>query len=129
MSIQVGHIYPNLYSRAHRLPSPELIQDPARDFSVYVLDPLESESAPARVHISSSEASSSSRQEQSQIDQQNPPGVAVSLGLMSWALLESEDVVPVTGTVIKLGTGQEALQVVFALREVRVHKSQNQLTR
>jgi hypothetical protein len=39
---------------------------------------------------------------------------------MSWALLADEqESVPVTGTVLNLGTMQEALEVIFALREVR----------
>ena len=63
--------------------SPELVQDSTRDFSVYVLDPLESlsSSAPA---ASSASSSQSTKQQQ----QQHPRGVAVGLGLMSWALLD-----------------------------------------
>ncbi|KAG6920026.1 hypothetical protein DXG01_010094 [Tephrocybe rancida] len=93
--------------------SPELVQDKRRDFSVYVLDPLESNSAPARVNIPNAQASDPTL---------NPPdqsrGLAVGLGLMSWALMPDEkDSAPVTGTVIKLPTGQEALEVIFALKE------------
>lgn len=78
--------------------SPELLHDISRDFSLYVLDPLEVSPAPC----SNSGPS--------------PPGVAVALGLMSWAL-QSKDSgnVYVTGTVLP---GSVALEVVFALREV-----------
>lgn len=86
--------------------SPELVQDNSRDFSVYVLDPLESNSAPAPVHISDSSAHAD-----------NAPGVAVGLGLMSWALRDEEPVTAV-GTLVKAG-GSESLEIVFALREVR----------
>lgn len=104
--------------------SPELVQDNSRDFSVYVLDPLESNSAPAPVHIANSNscssvvaATSTTQAHNSTSDQSR--GVAVGLGLMSWALLADEsDSVTVAGTLIKLGTGQEALEVIFALREV-----------
>ncbi|GLB37369.1 hypothetical protein LshimejAT787_0404200 [Lyophyllum shimeji] len=97
--------------------SPELLQDPSRDFSVYVLDPLESNSAPAPVNISSSgpgfqdcKASAS--------PSKHPRGVAVGFGLMSWAMAaDAKDSSAVTGTLIKLGTGQEALEIIFALRE------------
>lgn len=50
-----------------------------------------------------------------------PRGVAVALGLMSWALTADEsDSVAVTGTITSLGTGLDALELVFALREVGV---------
>lgn len=95
--------------------SPEILQDLSRDFSVYILDPLESHSAPAPVNLSSAQSSSQATggpEEQSR-------GVAVGLGLMSWALLAEEaDGTTVTGTVITLPTGIEALEVIFALREV-----------
>ena len=45
----------------------------------------------------------------------------MGLGLLSWALLADEDtseVIQVTGTVMTLGNGEEALEVIFALREV-----------
>jgi hypothetical protein len=47
--------------------------------------------------------------------------VAVGLGLMSWALLADErDSVTVNGTILFPGTPQEALEVIFALREVGI---------
>lgn len=99
--------------------SPELVQDNTRDFSVYVLDPLESNSAPAPVHISSSPTGPDIQPSQSR-DSSGQRGVAVGLGLMSWAMLaEESDSVSVAGTLMKLGSGQDALEVVFALREVR----------
>ena len=98
--------------------SPELVQDVARDFSVYVLDPLESNSAPAPVNISNT---ASNRHSTPSASPELSNGVAVGLGLMSWALVAGEsDGVTVIGTLVKQGTGQEALEVIFALREVRV---------
>ena len=95
--------------------SPELIQDNNRDYSVYVLDPLESSSAPAPMNISNSNNSKSKQVAEGPPEQ--PCGVAVGLGLMSWALHENDGMV-VTGTRVKMNTGQEALEVIFALREV-----------
>ncbi|KAF8070412.1 hypothetical protein FPV67DRAFT_1018570 [Lyophyllum atratum] len=97
--------------------SPELLQDFSRDFSVYVLDPLESNSAPAPVNISN-QTSGSQENKASARSSEQPRGVAVGLGLMSWAMMTDEkDSAAVTGTLITLGTGQEALEVIFALRE------------
>ena len=82
--------------------SPELLQDPARDFSLYVLDPLEVQPPPTS--LASHNTSS-------------PRGVAVALGLMSQAL-ESNDSMDlfVTGTIIP--NTSPSLEVIFALREV-----------
>ena len=97
--------------------SPELVQDNCRDFSLYVLDPLESNSAPAPVRISSANKEPSSSKPSLSLEQ--PRGVAVGLGLMSWALhSDDSDPVTVVGTIVKQGTSQEALEVIFALREV-----------
>lgn len=93
--------------------SPELIQDTSRDFSVYVLDPLESNSAPAPVQISNSTAKPTDAQSGGAMC-----GVAVGFGLMSWALRSQDDSIKAVGTVVRSGT-QEFLEVVFALREVR----------
>jgi len=96
------------------------VQDDSRDFSVYVLDPLESQSAPAPVNIPANSSSpiNSDKPAASHTDQR-PRGVAVGLGLMSWALLADEgDSVSVTGTLLTGSGGHEALQVIFALREV-----------
>ncbi|KAG6884994.1 hypothetical protein C0993_006645 [Termitomyces sp. T159_Od127] len=103
--------------------SPELVQDKRRDFSVYVLDPLESNSAPAQVNIPNAAPGHQSSDSRSAPEQ--PRGLAVALGLMSWALmLDERDSTPVTGTVIKLPTGQEALEIIFALKEtVAMEKS------
>lgn len=99
------------------LGSPELLLDNSRDFSIYVLDPLESQTMPAHVDFSQSNAASTSAPQAAQ-----PRGVAVALGLMSWALTADEsDSVTVTGTITTLGTGLDALEVVFALREVISH--------
>lgn len=81
--------------------SPELLQDPSRDFSLYVLDPLEAHPVPSTVAT----------------NEPSPRGVAVALGLMSWALESAESAtVHVTGTILP---GFTAVEVVFALREVR----------
>jgi len=97
--------------------SPELIQDHCRDFSLYVLDPLESNSAPVPVRISNANKEPSSTNPSSSLEQ--PRGVAVGLGLMSWALASDDsDPMAVVGTIVKQGNGQEALEVIFALREV-----------
>jgi hypothetical protein len=99
------------------LGSPELLLDNSRDFSIYVLDPLESQTMPAPVDFSRSNAASASTSQLAQ-----PRGVAVALGLMSWALTTDEsDSVTVTGTITTLGTGLDALEVVFALREVNIY--------
>ncbi|KAF9049914.1 hypothetical protein BJ165DRAFT_1454848 [Panaeolus papilionaceus] len=98
--------------------SPELTQDRTRDFSLYVLDPLESNSAPAPVHIANGTAESSSTRNGAAAQDQ-PRGVAVGLGLMSWAMSEREPVM-VVGTLVKQNTGVEALEVIFALRETMV---------
>ncbi|CAA7259143.1 unnamed protein product [Cyclocybe aegerita] len=95
--------------------SPELtIVGNTRDFSVYVLDPLESNSAPPPVCITNPNGDT--------IPSASPPdhprGVAVGLGLMSWALMEDEkEQATVVGTLVKQGTRQEALEVIFSLRE------------
>ena len=97
--------------------SPELIQDQYREFSLYVLDPLESISAPVPVRIANANKEPSSTKPSSSLEQ--PQGVAVGLGLMSWALSSDDrDPITVVGTIVKQGTGQEALEVIFALREV-----------
>ncbi|KAG8221359.1 hypothetical protein J3R82DRAFT_1531 [Butyriboletus roseoflavus] len=85
--------------------SPELLQDSARDFSLYVLDPLEAQPLPTGLAQASHETSS-------------PPGVAVALGLMSWALESNDSTnVFVTGTIIPHAS--LTLEVVFALRETK----------
>lgn len=101
LRIPLFYLFSGLLTRQR---SPELVQDSTRDFSVYVLDPLES--------LSPLPSSSSSQT-------QHPRGVAVGLGLMSWALrADDSDCVSVTGTIMKMGNGEEALEVIFALREV-----------
>lgn len=76
---------------------------------MYVLDPLESLST--QTPIGGAASSSSERR-----TQQN--GVAVGLGLMSWARVSEESKsLQIAGTLIN--NGRAALEVVFALREVR----------
>ena len=85
-----------------------------RDFSIYALDPSESDSAPNTVVVSSGSGSSS----QPTSAPQQPPGVAVGMGLMSWALAAPDDSAFVTGIMNKTASGDSALEVVFALRGV-----------
>jgi hypothetical protein len=94
--------------------SPELMHFGQRDFSIYALDPSESDSAPTSVVVSSGSGSSS----QPTSAPQQPPGVAVGMGLMSWALAAPDDSVFVTGIMNKTASGDSALEVVFALRGV-----------
>ncbi|KAL1746192.1 hypothetical protein HDZ31DRAFT_34776 [Schizophyllum fasciatum] len=84
--------------------SPELVQDRSRDFSVYLLDPLESNFA-----ASNSRAG---------IDR----GVAVGLGLLS-TVDEIADT-PVTGTLVRLPTGQEAVEIILSFTETRACRPQ-----
>ncbi|KAJ7076891.1 hypothetical protein B0H15DRAFT_575515 [Mycena belliarum] len=89
--------------------SPEIIQDRTRDFTVYLLDPLETDCAPAQVHISHSNRP---------VPDVPEARVAVGLGLMSWALsAEETDAIAVAGTVKVSGIGQKMLEVIFSLRE------------
>jgi hypothetical protein len=108
------HLFSLIYN-AHRCFSPALLQDLTRGFSVYILDPLESVSSTPYPSSSSSSVQLPPDQQQ-----QRPRGVAVGLGLMSWALLADEETseVQVTGTVMTMGNGEEVLEVIFALREV-----------
>ncbi len=101
--------------------SPELMQDPSRDFSVYVLDPLESNTVPAPMDISNS-ANSRLQDITSNSPAEQNRGVAVGMGLMSLALsMEEKDPVMVVGTLGKTGAGQDAIEVIIALREVCLH--------
>jgi hypothetical protein len=94
--------------------SPELMHFGQRDFSIYALDPSESDSAPNTVVVSSGSGSSS----QPTSAPQQSPGVAVGMGLMSWALAAPDDSAFVTGIMNKTASGDSALEVVFALRGV-----------
>lgn len=86
-----------------------------RDFSIYALDPSESDSAPNKVVGPSGSGSSS---EPTSAPQQ-PAGVAVGMGLMSWAFAAPDDSAFVTGIINKTASGESALEVVFALRGVQ----------
>ena len=85
-----------------------------RDFSIYALDPSESDAAPNTAAMTS--GSNSSQLLPS--PQQPPSGVAVGMGLMSWALAAPDDSTSVTGVINKMASGESALEVVFALRGV-----------
>lgn len=109
--------------------SPDLVQGPGRDFSLYVLDPLEHQSAPSSILFSSELSStnhppfgsaSTNLQVPATNDTKQSGGVAVGLGLMSWALATPDEMsTSVTGTLVLQPSGEWALEVVFALREVR----------
>lgn len=102
-----------------RRSSPELTQDSTRDFSLYLLDPLEMNSVSEPVSISSAHGETTGSANNAVIEQ--PRRLAVALGLMSLGLTSSDrDPIHVTGTWVKQPTGQEALEVVFGLREVSV---------
>ena len=88
--------------------SPEVMPNGARDYSVYVLDPLESGFA---TNSLIGAASSSAPHSQ-------PTGVAIGLGLMSWAWNDQECKVMVNGTITDDPSRGEMLEVVFAMREV-----------
>lgn len=79
-----------------------------RDYSVYVLDPLEARSAMPTLTGNSNNV---------------PHGVATGLGLMSVALDDPECDVLVTGTISNDGVQEEKLEVIFALREVCLRRS------
>ncbi|KAJ7690693.1 hypothetical protein B0H17DRAFT_1064495 [Mycena rosella] len=91
--------------------SPEIIQDRTRDFTVYLLDPLETDCAPAQVNISHSLSKPS-------VPEVPEARVAVALGLMSWGLSTDEtDTMSVAGTLKASAMGQEMLEIIFSLRE------------
>jgi hypothetical protein len=94
--------------------SPELMHFSQRDFSIYALDPSESDSALNTVVVSSGSGSSSKPAS----TPRQPPGVAVGMGLMSWALAAPDDSAFVTGIMNKTASGDSALEVVIALRGV-----------
>lgn len=82
------------------LGSPELSPDATKDFSVYILDPLE-------------DLMSKNRHGQS-------GGVAVGMGLLSSILSPySQDTTLVTGTLVDCGQNEDALEIVVSLRQVR----------
>jgi len=96
------------------------MQDAKRDYSVYALDPLETQpmAGPVSVAADSTNPQAGSHPLTAVPMQQAQP-VAVGLGLMSWALLADDESATVNGTVVRMGNGQEVLQVIFALRDVR----------
>ena len=88
------------------------VQPGKRDFTIYVLDPLEARNiAPA---ILAGSGAPSARA---------PHGVAMGLGLLSSALHDPECDVAVTGTIVGDGLQEDRLEVVFSLREVRSRRA------
>ena len=111
--------------------SPELLADSARDYSVYVLDPLES---------SSNDGNSShvfdSLTPDAQVTSSNSSlslspggdGISIGMGLLSWCLSDDRNNARRTGQDNEEGyvigklvkdRGADALEVVMSLREVR----------
>lgn len=88
--------------------SPDVVQiEPGKkDFTIYVLDPLEAR------HVSPVLPSGSSPPPNAQ------PGIAIGLGLLSAALYDGECDTTVAGTILTDTIQEERLEVVFALREV-----------
>ncbi|KAH9918775.1 hypothetical protein B0H21DRAFT_238781 [Amylocystis lapponica] len=93
--------------------SPELVPDRNRDFSVYVLDPLESHSLSA----SNNPLHPQPHNHPQSSDSQPLTSVAIGLGLMSWALRTSDADITVTGTIVGDDLREDALEVIFSLRE------------
>lgn len=95
--------------RALTASSPDVVQvQPGkRDYTVYVLDPLEARNITPLAYC----ASSSTLPLQA--------GVAIGLGLLSTALGGTDCDLMVTGTVVSDSIQEDRLEVVFALREVR----------
>ena len=86
-----------------KLSNPELRPDYTKDYSLYVLDPLED----IRSNPSMGQKTDSSG------------GVAVGMGLMSEVLSpDADDSILVTGTLVSSGKDEYALEVVFSLRQV-----------
>ena len=94
--------------------SPELMHNDSQDFSLYVLDPFEGQAAPHATVL----PCHNSNAIHGYATIPHSPGVAVAMGLMSWALSSTENSSSVTGTLVKSPTGEIALEVIFALREV-----------
>ena len=90
------------------------MQDAKRDYSVYALDPLEIQPVAGTVTIPADAQTGTA------LSTHQPQAVAVGLGLMSWALLADDESATVNGTVLQMGNGQDVLQVIFALRDVRI---------
>ncbi|KAF8531603.1 hypothetical protein JB92DRAFT_2193266 [Gautieria morchelliformis] len=113
--------------------SPELLADRSHDYSVYVLDPLESTSTEDSHAASDSESLADTR-----LSNPSPSscllreGVSIGMGLMSWCISDDRVVVPgidddddgcVVGKLVK-DRGADALEVVISLRETTVQSQQ-----
>ncbi|KAF8588859.1 hypothetical protein K439DRAFT_539749 [Ramaria rubella] len=111
--------------------SPELLCDPSRDYSVYVLDPLESPSVEVKcVNPGSPPLPTSTTASDGILLSSSSlgDGVFVGMGLMSWCLSDNhfaatetqddyEDKGFVIGRMVK-DKGANALEVIISLREV-----------
>lgn len=99
----VAHVVTLNFGALILLSSPEITPDPSRDYSVYVLDPLEDFMSKERRGQSSSSSG----------------GVAVGMGLLSQVLSPfTSESSTVIGTVIGCGNGEYALEVVLSLKQV-----------
>ncbi|TFK62254.1 hypothetical protein BDN72DRAFT_848814 [Pluteus cervinus] len=108
-SIRYGTVSLKPCMEAIRRSSPELIQN--RDFTIYVLDPLEANSAPPMVQIPQHDSSAP------QIPSTPPGTVAVGYGLMSEALAAKDEESPQVVGTFTLTHGRESIEVVLTLRE------------
>lgn len=108
-----GSIFPKQYGMVSlktcletlRRSSPDLMQGGAQNLSLYALDPLEAAEQYEQASTSTIQL-----------------GLPVAIGSLSWAMAaeESRDV-PVHGTLVTQRMGQEALEVVLMLNQVRYH--------
>lgn len=116
--------------------SPELLADRCRDYSVYVLDPLESASTESNHATSNSESlpSDSRTSDTTPSSYLIREGVSIGMGLMSWCIADDRVAVPGVGDddddddgcaigKLVVDRGAEALEVVIFLREVRTKLS------
>ncbi|EJD48948.1 hypothetical protein AURDEDRAFT_183080 [Auricularia subglabra TFB-10046 SS5] len=107
--------------------SPHLLSDIERDYSVYVLDPLEE----ALTHLPLPGSITGPQQTAQQQPQSSPAlGVAVGMGLMSWCLAEEQDDASeptlVIGRLLKHPASGDMVEIVVTLQETR-SRSQEQV--
>src|SRR5258705_12507115 len=96
------------------------MHDGSRDFSLYILDPFESQSAPNGTVFTSQGSDTrsvgcSEGNTSGAPSAQQSRGVAVGLGLMSWALSTHRDAASATVNLVKGNTGHIGLALLFFL--------------
>lgn len=109
-SMRYGTVSLKPCMEAIRRSSPELVQN--RDFTIYVLDPLEANSAPPMVQIPQHDNATP------QASSALSGTVAVGYGLMSEALAAKDEESPQVVGTFTLTHGRESIEVVLTLREV-----------